>query len=790
MSTLNGRQQLAQLLHHRWQIPLALIGAVAAGIGMYRLVPPPPPVDFGAVLADITLLRESGDTTAAANAVADLLDQDPPFTPEELGDLHRAFAEMVFDVERDADRHVEANIRNLLKHQEAAWELGQPHDPPSELRYGLALQWLGEGPAALKTLRPLVNAELPADDHERVVHAVVEVLQQQSAADAERRQLLNDLLAQSTLDTAQLWWALRQGVQDALDEGNVARANDLLTRYGDRLATSDLKGYGEFLRALVLLHEGRTQEAEPIVHWIDEWLDAGARGVAPLDARNQLPILNHWLLGRISLAEARPQEAFDAFEDALRRQPPPSLQIAAAIGAGEALAALNRHETALVTFRRAIEDAASTETQDRLCSLLRQALEQLYERVRTTDSLANALPYLALAVDEVPTQDEGRMLELTERLAKAYVEAAQSATDSETARAYYEKAGRAFEHGTDFVQYDEPRLGALQWSAADAYDHAGLIGSLRRVLQAYVRGRTDDPLMPQALLQLGQASEASGVWQDALDCYNRVIAEYPLVQQAHRARVLKAGVLIGLGAERYDEAETTLAGVLQDDVVAPDAPAFRDALLLLCELLYHRGEYARAIGRLDDFLARYPHHEERMRARFMLADAYRHSALALRTNPPANTSPTAVQTEARQRLRTAADLFAALLNDIDAQGTPDDKALQVYTRLAAFYRGDCLFDLNEPATLQEALTAYRNAAARYAGEPAALAAYVQIANIHLRQGDTLEAAHAVEKARWLLRSIPAEAFSHAGTGDRAEWERFLTVVSSSALFREGSGTTR
>jgi tetratricopeptide (TPR) repeat protein len=204
----------------------------------------------------------------------------------------------------------------------------------------------------------------------------------------------------------------------------------------------------------------------------------------------------------------------------------------------------------------------------------------------------------------------------------------------------------------------------------------------------------------------------------------------------------------------------------------------------LCELLYHQGRYGEAISRLEDFLNLYPQDPERVRSRFMLADAYRRSANALRREPPAGTSAKAAEVEARERLRTAADLFDALLREADNAEVKEHEALEVYTRLALFYRGDCLFDLNEPDTLQAALATYRNAAARYAGRPAALTAHVQIANIHLRQGDVVEAARAIEKARWLLRSIPDEAFVRAAAGDRKDWEEYLSVVSSSSLFRE------
>jgi tetratricopeptide (TPR) repeat protein len=271
--------------------------------------------------------------------------------------------------------------------------------------------------------------------------------------------------------------------------------------------------------------------------------------------------------------------------------------------------------------------------------------------------------------------------------------------------------------------------------------------------------------------------------QAALLWYGRLIDTYPRLIEAKRAKVLRAGVLVATGEGKEVEAESILSALLEDDDVAPESPVFHDALLALCELLYHQNRYGEAISRLGDFLTFYPDDEQRIRSRFMLADAYRRSAHAM-LEVASGDGDAGEAAEGRRRLRIAAELFAELIRDADAMPEPADHARSVYTRLALFYRGDCLFELNEPDTLQAALKTYRNAAARYAGEPSALTAHVQIANIHLQQGDIVEAARALEKAHWLLRTIPEEAFARADAGTHEEWERFLSIAASSHLFRE------
>ncbi len=129
-------------------------------------------------------------------------------------------------------------------------------------------------------------------------------------------------------------------------------------------------------------------------------------------------------------------------------------------------------------------------------------------------------------------------------------------------------------------------------------------------------------------------------------------------------------------------------------------------------------------------------------------------------------------------------MFARFLGEVRALSDADGR-WSLYERLSLFYRGDCLFELNEADTLEEALAVYREAAARYEAEPAALTAQVQVANIYLRQGKLREAVRAVERARWMLRGIPEEAFEQYADGtDRAYWDRYFSTVSSAQLFQD------
>src|SRR6185503_9716102 len=105
-------------------------------------------------------------------------------------------------------------------------------------------------------------------------------------------------------------------------------------------------------------------------------------------------------------------------------------------------------------------------------------------------------------------------------------------------------------------------------------------------------------------------------------------------------------------------AESLLRGALADPRVPPQSQTYRDGLFNLGDLLFEDSRFADAIGRMEEFLALYRDDPERTSVRFLLADAYRRSALTLRARPPAEAPAEAVRQESAVRLRRAAQLFA------------------------------------------------------------------------------------------------------------------------------------
>lgn len=775
------------LLAGRWQVPAALVAIVVCGFVLTQLKPTPQPVDFEAVLADLTALREAHRYRDAADAAANLLEMTPPLPREQKARLHDFLSDVVYSQELLRPKAIGANARLVIEHTLAALAHGLAPVAELDLRMARAYEWLEEPGQAIRAYRQALERQPTTPQRRTALLALVCLLEGRPSADEERRQLIHALLAEEGVSPAYLWGGVRRAMQEAFDRNDPQAAAEVLAQYGEQFRRSDLKGYHDYLRAWLLVNQGRHLEAEPLLNEVDLWLTEGYTPDAELARSGYLPALSVALRGQIHLLEHRPQAALDLFESVGWMDRAGEGYVVTAIGRAEALARLERHETAQALITEAIQRLGrGTSSAAGGFPRIRQAMRGLFEQRLALGDYRHALGYLTLALRVTPQDEKDLHRELLERLAQVGREAASILDDPEQQRAAHGQAGEYFEQAAALAAEEPDRSAELLWLGVNEYDQAGRIEDARRLLLRFIAQRASHPRIPGALLQLAQTFDAGGRTDEALRWYDRLINDYPKLEEAARARLLRVRLLIRLGGERQAEAEQTLSALLETDTLAPDARVFRDALLMLGELLYEQGRFAASIRRLEDFLVLYPDDPERFRARFLLANAYRRSAYELRDRPGEQTPQAQLREETRRRFLHAAGLFERLVTEFGTQPASDPVASN-YERLALLYRGDCLYELRDPMRITEALAVYRQAAARYQSEPAALVAQVQVANIHLMLGELAEAARAVENARWLLRGIPDEAFAaELGGLGRDSWERFLRTVASSHLLRDAA----
>ena len=781
---MNFIKSAAAMFAGRWQIPAAICALIVAGLTLYQMKPPKREVSFDVLLTDLIALGEAGQFFDAADAAANLLEMDPPLPLKKRAILHDTLADIIYQQELLRGVPNLDNTRLILEHHEKALAFGHRTDASDTLRAARAHEWLGEGHQAIASYRLVLEREASDELRRAALQALVRLLDERPLAEAERRAYIEALLTEEGVSPAYLWWALQHAVDEALGRGDTERAYDLLSNYASQFQRSDLRGYRDFLLARVHVHEGFSERAEPLLDRVDEWLEQNTHADAEMDQAGFLPAMSRWLRGRIHLAEWRPQAALEEFEQALALQSHGDLLADVTVGRLEALAMLERHASAWATVRETIARLSSDPTTLAMARYrLRNGLRPVFERLHEAQDYFHALGYLELALTLVPENDTQARLGLYESYGRINAEAAQTETDPLERSTLFATAARAFEQAADLARMDEPRHAALLWASGKQFDHAGLIDEARRLLLRFIESRESDPRMPQALLRLGQAYAADGQLPEAIEVYGRLAHDFSRLMEGARARLLMASCLVALGTEHYPQAEALLTELLEDEHVSPTAAEFRDALFELCDLLYEQRHYARAISHMEDFLVFYPDDEAAYRVRFMLADAYRCSALAIREDTQAGPAVARARVS-RERLWRAAKLFGEYSAGMQEAARREADAAD-YERLALLYWADCLYELNEPPTLDEALAVYREAAARYQGDPTALTAQVQIANIHLRQGRLTEAARAIERAHWLLGSIPDRAFAACGGYmDRPGWDEYLRAIRTSTLFRD------
>lgn len=774
-------ESISAFFRERWQ-PLAAIAAVAAvSLALSRLRPPAREISFDALLADVLVLRDAGAFLEAANSVANLLALDPALPKADQATLHAVLSDIIFRAESLRPAPIAGNVRKMIESQERAIEFGYRITPEELFRRALAHEWLKEAALAFETYQKIIARDPQPETRRDALQALIRLVDGRPNYQAERRGWIEELLGEDAVSPDYLWWALRQAVQESLDQSDIVRARALVARHAERFQRSDLRGYYEYFWAWINSTDGMIEEAAPQIAWIEEWLRDRAHETASVDmARGGLlSALTRWLRARIELADHRPQDALRSFDEALALQPNGELVGLCAIGRAQALALLERHAAAQNELRagrtRIGRESGVTLGWPRL---RKAALELAAERDQR-GAHAAAVDYLLVCLELSSPDDEHAATGLDEAIARQCELAARDAQQHSERRRYLIQAGERYERAARAAAMAPEHAADLIWQSSQAFDAAGESAATRRVLGDFVAGRTDDERLPLAITQLGQASAAEGDCEAAIEWYQRLIDEYPRLQDAAKARLLAAECLLSMGESRAAEAEQQLVALLEDDLVTPDAAVFRDSLLGLSELLYEQKRFAAAISRLDNFLALYADDPDRRLAMFLLADSYRRSALTLRDAAPPGADPEHARAESRNRLKLSSDYFSALAQE--APLAPDDLP---YQRLAQFYHADCLFELNEPDALAAALEAYRQAAARYATDSGAIVAHVQMANILLRQGKLTEAARSVERARWLLRSIPDAALATPGGADRSAWDQFFARVASSSLFKD------
>jgi len=617
----------------------------------------------------------------------------------------------------------------------------------------------------------------------------------------EIREALSGFLADLPVDRLDLRnWALL-GLLDVLGElGRLPEATELLETNRERFAGSDFANRFEYLEALLLFKRGARNEAELRLRALRNHLDRS----------DEVDAMAGWLLGRVVLNDdgpQRPQEAASFFSEVIANHGSGGYVTASRIGLSEALAQLERHDEAVAACRLALEELEQSGPSFEMDGdVLRVSLGVTLESLRQDGRLQEAAEYLPLAATLAESDDPQRAALVQRQIAQIYnliaeqldqrakrtdvdgpadADGPMGAAVRRDPHALYAEAGEAFQKLALMQKADETASAEASWRAAELFSQAKQFRRALDILEAFSVERANHPFTPRALLRIGQLRQQLGGLRDAIAAYQECYRRFPRTLEGARALVPMAQCHFLVEPSNIDLVEKTLRIVLEEsEVFTPAAPEFADALFLLGDALWRQGEHERAIPVLSEALERYPTDPRRIRANFLLADAYRQSALALKRGAD-RAAPGLWEQDLRdaytERFAQARTRLREVINDLEERPREELDSLDaVLLRHAYLYEADCRFEVQD---YREALQRYDVAASLFKDYSSALSAYVQMIHCYVFLGDGQEARTALARATVLVDALPASAFEgNVNPESREEWKRYLAWLGASGLF--------
>lgn len=798
-------QGIKHRLAGKWQIPLLAVSLAALGGGLLCLRPTPDKLPLDRALRHLDVMVPGGLYDRAIE-LADAQLAVAGRTERDRAPLHLQLARALFgQAVRDRRRTAEVG-RRVVEHFNQAVQHGQTLTAADLEHAGRAQEWQQDYAAAVEYYTKAVTAGVEAaPDLERHILTL-----RRTALGAPADEFKGRLeafvrgLPDHRLDLH--IWATEQRLRVLEALGEMAWAPTLLAREKARFSGSTFEDRFAYLEALVLYKTDHADDAE--AH-----LRAIRNRVNRLD---DVYARTGWLLGLAVLGERdpqRPEEAASFFRDVIRDHPDGAYGVASRIGLARALTMLERTDDAIEAYElalaglRGLSDPYPTDLD-----VLRVQLGVASDGQRRLGNLKAAVAFADFAVRLADRDDVEQRSMYLEQLAESRVGYAVVLDDrpydetdilsddvslptrvfrTAAARDMARQAAATFLDIARINTLNERRASYTSWQAAELFGRAGDGDRAVALFEEFVRERPHDPRVPRAWLRIGSLWQALGESARAVQAYQQCYRQYPLTLDGSRALIPLARAYMESNPPDYDLAEKTLRIVLDDPkVFTPAAPEFAEALFLLGDILDRRGEVERAITVLEEALERYPDDRRVLRARFLLADAYRKSALALKQDAGQARIPGEIRymrTEADRRFTRARELYRALIDALapaDPDATPDARGparlTRMYLRLAQLYEADCLFDLRR---YEDALKLYEEAAVTYRDTASALAAYLQIINCHVLLQRPQEARAALARAQILVDAIPTEAFERSVSPEgRADWKRHFKWLEHSGLF--------
>jgi tetratricopeptide (TPR) repeat protein len=782
----------------RASLPILLLmagaGLLIAGASYAVLTKPMRPYSTYLERAERLITEESYDLALEKlNTEIFAYLQDPALTPTQVGWARVLTARSIYLGQNDLGIEIEENNSNIVNEYLAAEELGVTLTPDDVYYLADTFGRLGRVDRAIRRVDTL-----PPDRREnraRIYKALVEQVLEQPAPDYEQVLEWTNLLGSDTGLAAEFQiWVVATRSRVRLAQGFVEEAVERLIQALVRFEGAG-QSRGSLADLYMLLGQGYAELGEVEQARVQYEKAANALGVGE-PKRGQ---------AELSLARLEPDvdRRLGRFRDLVETYATTEWMLPGLLGLAETLADEDDLAGSKEIYDQLIQQLLERGPQGGLDrTVVANSLLIQHKRQMDSGNTSEALSFgskieplfeFAELPDDVLTELARSNRLLADEMLPDGGEIGLSWTDLEgidpstrvEAQSRLLSAARYFaEFARRVVLTSNDEYAGSLWQAAHAYD---LGGDIQRAIIAYeefATGFPNDARRFEAGFRLAQAFQVTGQHTRAAKLYEDLIAGRGSVDTGRGAVLYGEASYVPLAQtlladsipENDARAQQLLEQVVSGSLVGPGAASFREALFELTRLHFVQGQHARAIERLEETIARFPEDPRIAVARYRLAEAYRRLSKDLRTAVDEGGRPDSEMQELErsweESLRKSLSLFdeaIAALDAVDQRRRDDLQTLSL--RNAYFYRGDCAFDLKD---YEAAISYYDEARDRYASDPAALVAMVQIVNAHIAMGDLDRARTANERARRFYQGLPAEVWDdpYLPMG-RGEWERWL-----------------
>ncbi len=769
-----------------WQLPLFLLSIALFAYAAYLFIDPHagPTIDQKIDVAR-QLLRDDRPEAAVTqlNSIitAEKMDHDHE------GMVHLLLAKSVDDLQKLKHVNIKTYHEQIIEQTALATGLGIKPNCEIERRLGENYEALGRPKTALEHYRKAMELD-PARTLSLQRKVIDLQLQQPDPAPAMLS--LTKYLEAPGLAEGERAWALCNEARLLIDQGEFVKARVLLEHAGHMGEDLAVQGQVNYYSGYCSYKLGDKLEAERLLRVARQQL----RVDQPLDADAA------YLLGKIFEEKGDFKTAESFYRDVLLGHPEAPAALPALMGRGMCRLALGQQDAGLTDMHDLTQHLLDRPEKANCKPDAILNLGHAATLLSSTGNYRGAIEMLDCEQQleaNPPASFFGRLSSVYEHRADQLSQIVDGANAAEKVRRGKEirdlltKAGdAAIAYSRALTLIDDKTYGDSLWRGIDLYDRAANLPSAASALELFVAERPDDPLAPSALLRLGQAYQAMGLFDKAIAAFQRNQFRYANSLAASKSAVPLAQAYIAKGPASFAKAESVLKSVVENNpVLTPEAEEFKQALFELAQLYYHTGRYEDSIARLEELAARYPNDQRLGQLLFLMADSYRKSAGLLDLKPAtASASPDTkgvaidlaeAAAARKERLAKARAMYDRVV-DLYRDAPPKTELDRLYNKLSHFYRADCVFDSGQ---YEEAIRLYDAAAFRYQDDPASLAAYVQIVNAYYALGKPDEAKAANERAKWLLKRMPSDAFNNGTFSMPKEyWENQLKWSSEAGIW--------